>query len=137
VRIALLLLAFVVVALAKPAGSGVMPGKRESDPEVGRTLWKRSCWQCHGELGKGDGPGAAALVGGVPPLPTVEETEFDALVKVVQEGRGRMPAYAENIDRHDSRRIFIYLRELQGGRMKPDGPAPKENDEKADDAAEN
>lgn len=135
-RFALVLL-FVVAALAKPAGSGVMPGKRDPDPEVGRRLWKRGCWQCHGETGKGDGPAAASLLGGVPPFEVKDEGAFPELVDVVQKGRGRMPAYAEDIDKHDSRRILVYLLEVQSGRMDPTAPAKKDDDADEADADQN
>ncbi len=120
------------VAFAKPDGTSKMPTKRAPDYEVGKRLWAQSCWQCHGEAGKGDGPAAAALPGGVPSLEgKVRGEDFDALVKVVQDGRGRMPAYSENIDQHDSRRILQYLRDVMEG--KP--PPPSEDKEKDEEPA--
>ncbi|MFZ5477675.1 MAG: c-type cytochrome [Myxococcota bacterium] len=107
-----------------------MPTKRPPDAEVGERLWKQSCWQCHGEKGRGDGPAAAALPGGVPPL-EARDARFDALVTVIQQGRNRMPAYAEDIDKHDARRILVYLKEVQEGRYRKKGAA-KDTDE--DDA---
>lgn len=103
---------------SKPNGDSVVATKRDSDEDAGRRLWNRSCWQCHGELGKGDGPAAASLVGGVPSLEgKVKTADFDALVGVIQAGRGRMPAYAEDIDKHDSRRILVYLEARMAGRV--------------------
>lgn len=117
------------VALAKPDGTSTMPTKRAPDYEVGKRLWKQSCWQCHGEAGKGDGPAAAALPGGVPSLEgKVKGDKFEPLVKIIQDGRGRMPAYAENIDQHDSRRILVYLRDVMEGKAPPP-PEKKEGEE--------
>jgi mono/diheme cytochrome c family protein len=113
----------------------VVATKRDSDEETGRRLWNRSCWQCHGEVGAGDGPAAAALVGGVPSLAgKVSPSGYDALVKVILEGRGRMPAYVEDLDKHDSRRILVYLEGRMSGRVgatpakaKDDGKGAEEN----------
>lgn len=132
VRVALVsaLLSVAGGALAKPDGTSTMPTKRPSDYEVGKKLWKQSCWQCHGEKGLGDGPAAAALVGGVPSLQgKVKGNRFDALVKVIQSGRGAMPAYAENIDEHDSRRILQYLRDTLEGKAPPPTPEKAADDD--------
>lgn len=113
-------------ALAKPDGTSKMPSKRPPDYEVGKRLWTQSCWQCHGDKGLGDGPAAAALPGGVPSLEgKVKGEQFDALVRVIQEGRGRMPAYSETIDEHDSRRILVFLRDVLEGKA----PPPSEKDD--------
>jgi mono/diheme cytochrome c family protein len=120
----------VGAAVAKPDGTSTMPSKRPPDYEVGKKLWTQSCWQCHGATGKGDGPAAAALVGGVPSLEgKIKGAEFDALVDVIQQGRGRMPAYSEDIDEHDSRRILQYLKDTLEGK-KP--PPPQNEKDKAD-----
>jgi len=97
-----------------------MPTKRPPDSEVGKKLWAQSCWQCHGEAGKGDGPAAAALPDGVPSLEgTIKGDKFDELVKVIQGGRGRMPAYSEDIDAYDTRRVLQYLRDVMEGKAPP------------------
>ena len=127
-------------AVAKAAGKSTakspkkyaVPSKRPPDRERGRELWLQSCWQCHGEQGKGDGPAATALPDGVPTLESkVSKEQFEALVKVIQDGKGRMPAYKEDIDKHDARRILIYLQDALQGRTEPQ----KEKDDKEDDAA--
>lgn len=119
-------------AASKAATKSSVPSKRPPDRERGRELWLQSCWQCHGEEGKGDGPSAAALPEGVPTLEhKVSKDQFDALVKVISDGKGRMPAYKEDIDKHDSRRILIYLQDALQGRTE----AQKEKDDKEDDGA--
>lgn len=135
----LLLLAFGGAALAKPAGSGVMPTKRDEDPEVGRRLYKQSCWECHGAEGKGDGPAAASLIGGVPSLEgkIKDPKDYDALVKVIEEGRGRMPAYQEDIDKHDARRILVFLDELLAGKSTMESTKKEAKEEEDDDNNKN
>ena len=114
---------------AKANGDSAVPTKRPPDIDVGRTLWARSCASCHGETGRGDGPAAAAVVGGVAALPAVPR-DPEAWVGVVQDGRGRMPAFAETLDAHDTRRVLRYLQERQAGRAgaRPDAPPPAEAD---------
>jgi mono/diheme cytochrome c family protein len=117
-------------ALAKPDGTSKMPTKRPPDYEVGQRLYTQSCWQCHGETGKGDGPAASALVGGVPSLAGKLDGNLEPLIDVVQDGRGHMPAYAEDIDARDSRRILEYLRDKMAGRTPPKpGGKPTDDDE--------
>ncbi|GDX78317.1 hypothetical protein LBMAG42_01280 [Deltaproteobacteria bacterium] len=115
---------------AKTPKKYAVPSKRPPDRERGRELWLQSCWQCHGEEGKGDGPAATALPDGVPTLESkVSQAQFDALVKVIQDGKGRMPAYKEDIDKHDARRILIYLQDALQGRTE----AQKDKDDKDED----
>lgn len=123
----------------KKPGDTTRPTKRLGDREQGELLYKRSCWQCHGERGLGDGPAATALVGGVPSLvgrirsKDAERLEDqDALIRAIQEGKGRMPAYSEDIDKSDSRRILLYIRDVLEG--KGAGPPRKEEPEEAADA---
>jgi mono/diheme cytochrome c family protein len=115
-----------------PAGdkTTAMPTKRPSDHDGGKRLYEQSCWQCHGDAGRGDGPAANDIPGGVPSLAgKLDPKQLDALVKVIQDGRGRMPAYSEDIDRHDSRRILVYLREKMDGVKTDDAPDAGDDEE--------
>ncbi|MDP2317166.1 MAG: cytochrome c [Pseudomonadota bacterium] len=124
---------FAGAALAKPDGTSTMPSKRPADYEVGKRLWAQSCWQCHGTSGKGDGPAAAALPGGVPSLEgKMRAEDIPRMVAVVQAGKGRMPAYSEDIDEHDTRRTLIYIKDVLEGRK----PPPAEKDAGDEDASE-
>lgn len=117
---------------AAPASTGSVPDERLPDRERGRELYLLSCWQCHGKEGKGDGPAAANLPGGVPSLESkVTKARFDELVKLIQDGKGPMPAYAEDIDKHDSRRILIYLQDALQGRTEARGEKEKADDDDA------
>lgn len=121
---------FIPSAGAAPPAATV-PTKRPPDRERGRELYLLSCWQCHGTQGKGDGPAAANLVGGVPSLEQkVTKERFDELVRLIQDGKGTMPAYREDIDKHDSRRILVYLQDALQGRTEARG---EKDDAKDDD----
>ena len=118
--------AALVLTLAGAVLAG-MPTKRPEDHVRGRTVFMQSCWQCHGASNNGEGPAAEALVGGVPDLRgKMSEDRFDALIPVILEGRGKMPAYAEEMDKHDARRVLVYLHRLDTGEETPPvTPAPK------------
>ncbi len=121
--LALVLLGGVAVA--------AVPTKRPPDPERGRTLYRENCWSCHGWTGEGNGPMAALLPTVSPPLAgRYEKERYDALVELILEGKGDMPAYAQVMDRHDARRILIWLATLDP--EKPHDPA----DDKPQKAAE-
>lgn len=77
----------------------------------GKELYDDLCFQCHGATGLADSPMAQstkspALAG------VIDETEFPKAISVIQEGKGLMPAYEMVIDKHDSKRILIYLARL-------------------------
>ena len=129
-------LLLAMLALAAPEKSTTtVPSKRPPDPEVGKRLWTQSCWQCHGETGKGDGPASSSVPGGVPAWEAkLQDEDFARLIDVIEDGRGRMPAYAEVIDRHDARRILVYLRDL--GEGKPPPPPPPVNEPEDDEGGE-
>lgn len=129
-----LLLAGAALAAPEKKSTG-MPTKRAPDPEVGMRLYNQSCWQCHGMTGKGDGPAAGSVLGGVPSLvdavkalPDGKEGAWAPMIDVIQQGKGKMPAYAEDIDKHDSKRILIYLKGVVEGKA-----PPKPEGDKADE----
>lgn len=120
---------FAPVATAASPNAPAMPTSRKPDRERGRDLWLQSCWECHGTEGKGDGPAADAVPGGVPSLEgKVPDSRIDELVDLVEDGKGRMPAYREDIDKHDARRILKYLQDALAGH--PEAKSEKEGEEK-------
>lgn len=111
----------------KPSDTTV-PTRRPRDREIGRTLWRQSCSQCHGAEGHGDGPAAAALPQGVPTLAgRLTEANLDAMTDLVLQGRGRMPAYSETIERGDVKRTLRYVMDALAGRgAVEEAPEPEE-----------
>ena len=58
------------------------------------TLYAQRCLGCHGPSGKGDGPLAAALPNPVPDFSeTVQRRSVSQIRKIIQQGKGIMPAY--------------------------------------------
>lgn len=118
------------------AVNATIPKKRPEDDIKGKELWERSCWHCHGKGNAGDGPAAADLPVGVPNLQgEIREDRFEALTDTIMQGKGAMPAFEVELDRHNARRILVYLnkldREESWPKTKRGGAA---EDEAADDS---
>ena len=86
-----------------------VPKKLPPPKERGENLYKELCWQCHGASGKGDGPLSKVTM--APKVTGLAKEKEKSYIDIIQNGKGRMPAYAEVIDRHDSRRILLWLRD--------------------------
>jgi mono/diheme cytochrome c family protein len=102
-----------------------VPKKMPPSKERGETLYAELCWQCHGAQGKGDGPLARIVqASGIAGVGKEKEKEY---IDIIQNGKGRMPAYAEVIDRHDSRRILLWLRDPKPSKSNKEEKQPKED----------
>lgn len=108
----------VVAALSSGPVQAKVPTKLKPDPERGRDLYQDLCWQCHGPAGLGDGPLSEALSVRPPSLRDRDEATWPELLPIIGGGRGDMPAFAESIDRYDSRRILVWLAALDQGETK-------------------
>ena len=74
----------------------------------GKELYDDLCFQCHGVNGMADTPLAKSTSS--PKLAgQFLDGNYAEGIKVVQQGVGVMPAYEMIIDKHDTKRILIYL----------------------------
>ncbi|MGB0641610.1 MAG: c-type cytochrome, partial [Myxococcota bacterium] len=86
------------------------PTRRLPDDERGAELYMKNCWMCHGKVAEGNGPAAEALSTESPALAKrYEKTEWDKVIRVIMDGKGDMPAFSPVMDRHEARRILIWL----------------------------
>lgn len=109
-----------ILALSSVALAG-RPSKRPSDDERGKELYTRHCLSCHGPTGGGDGPAAAAMVGGVPDLRgKIAGDRLDTQVTLVLDGKARMPSYENSFDKYDAKRLLNWWAKQTG----PDADPP-------------
>ena len=102
----------LLAVLLTTAVQAAQPGKLKPDIERGEQLYLENCWHCHGKGALGDGPlaqqgpvPAPALAGRVP-------TDSDPWVTIIHRGKDTMPAFGPVFDRHDARRVLVWLAAL-------------------------
>jgi mono/diheme cytochrome c family protein len=101
------------------------PTRRLPDNERGGELYMKNCWMCHGKMAEGDGPSAVALNSESPALAKqYEKAEWDKMIRIIMDGKGDMPAFSPVMDRHEARRILVWLEE-----PKPVKPRTKKSKE--------
>lgn len=102
------------------AGKGSAATKAASAaPERGRTIYKANCVACHGESGKGDGPGAGVLK--PPPrdhtdrayMSTLSDQEIGDIIRMggAIKGKPLMPSHPQ-IAGDDLASLIGYVRSL-------------------------
>lgn len=93
----------------------------QGDVQKGKTIFSQNCAVCHGDSGKGDGPGAAALT--PKPRDLTDRTYMDArnddvLFKIIKEGGtavGKsplMPPWSPTLKDQEIRDLISFLRAL-------------------------
>jgi mono/diheme cytochrome c family protein len=94
-----------------------MPSSGSSDASValGDQVYKERCVLCHGPLGKGDGPGAAALN----PKPRnhtdgayMNARTDEQLLEVIRTGKGNMPAWGKILTEEQIQAVLKHVRSL-------------------------
>ena len=106
-----------------------VPKKLPPSKERGENLYNDLCWQCHGQTGKGDGPVASSLAMTMSDISGKSSQSEKDRIDIIQQGKGKMPAYEQVIDRHDSRRILMWLKNPVPQKSKEE-PAKKKEEEK-------
>jgi mono/diheme cytochrome c family protein len=87
------------------------------DPlHVGRRIYAERCANCHGVLGRGDGPTGRLLAGGVGDLtPALRQKDDRLLIQAIADGMGPMPAFAPALNDAEQQALVVYLRDLGRG----------------------
>lgn len=99
----LLLLSLSLLLAAAPA--------RAADPSNGGALYQRLCAQCHGTRGQPVLPVAPDFS-----VPTALLQPDPALLGVIRDGRGAMPAYQGQLREREMLDLIAHLRTLKGRR---------------------
>jgi mono/diheme cytochrome c family protein len=93
---------------------------RDTSPEERRaraaqTLWRVTCASCHGHQGRGDGP--SRMPGATLPDMTSAAWQSgitdEAILQVVREGRGSMPAFGERLAPNALTQLVGHIRALR------------------------
>ena len=104
-------LAAIVLSLAITAlGTGA---SFAADADAGKAVFEKSCVSCHGKDGKGN-PAMAKVMGEKALNLTTKETadkSDEQLMKVVAEGRGKMPAQ-KSLSKDEQKQVVAYVRTL-------------------------
>jgi mono/diheme cytochrome c family protein len=84
--------------------------------DAGRGTWIKECRDCHGDSGRGDGPGAARLERPIPDLrePTIAAQSDGAMFFKVKTGRRPMPGYRDMLSDESIWNVVNYMRQLVG-----------------------
>ena len=125
---------FIAIALAL---AEQQPSRLERSDVRGKALYQQYCMGCHGEKALGDGPLATSSTPTAPALAGIfQQNEYPSAIRLIQDGKGSMPAYEQLLDRTDTKKILIYLRRLdpQTGenlREKKEKNSPEQQSEEA------
>lgn len=84
------------------------------DPrQVGRQIYASRCVSCHGRQGRGDGPVARFLKGGVGDLTPALKGKGDGLLHdAIAAGVGAMPSFASALTDMERQALVVHLRDL-------------------------
>ena len=103
------------------SGSAAASKSAAGGPGRGRELYKANCVACHGESGKGDGPGAGVLK--PPPrdhtdrayMSTLSDQEIADIIRMggAIKGKPLMPSHPQ-INGQDLTSLVAYVRSLSG-----------------------
>ncbi len=108
----------------------IQKGFAQNDASTGKELFKSNCSPCHGESGKGDGPGGQVLP--VKPANLGERIAENAytdqyLFDVISKGGASvgksnfMPAWSGALNDQQIRSIVVFLRTLPAPANPPNG----------------
>lgn len=102
------------VAPARAAKKKNPVAATEASLKRGREVWIKECASCHGEKGRGDGPGIKDLEvkpGDLTDAHSVAHSDGELFWKIT-EGRKPMPSFAETFSEEDRWNVINYLRQL-------------------------
>jgi mono/diheme cytochrome c family protein len=98
--------ALIILPLAWPITS------LAADADAGKTAYEKSCAGCHGKDGKGN-PGMAKVLGekglNIVGKETTQKSDA-ALLKIIAEGSGKMPA--SKLSNDEQKQALSYMRSL-------------------------
>jgi mono/diheme cytochrome c family protein len=107
--------ATVVVLLGLLASQLPVPGKAAAAP--GQEIYQKRCQVCHGADGKGNPKMAETLKVEIQDLtaPAALGKPEAELLKIVADGKGKMPPFQKVLTEQDRQAVLGYIRQLATG----------------------
>jgi len=105
--------------IAPPAASPLeiqkasSPSRNEQGSrDKGKSVYTTHCLNCHGRMGKGDGPIGKMLIPPAANLTVLGEKSNQELLKTIQEGRPgtAMPSWKGDLSPQEIRNVLLYVR---------------------------
>jgi mono/diheme cytochrome c family protein len=113
--------------------AAAQPSRPAGPPHPGRAVYVKHCATCHGDTGRSDGPGAAALPIKPPPFTDgrlLNPLPDDFLYRVIRDGAGavglapQMPAFGPFLTEREIRDVVAYVRTLAQPPYRPPSTPP-------------
>jgi cytochrome c oxidase cbb3-type subunit III len=91
-----------------------LPAARAGEAKAGKAQYDKLCVSCHGADGKGNPAMAKAMGEKGLNLTTreVKEAKDEDLIKVIVEGKGKMPASGKGLSKSEQKDVVDYVRSL-------------------------
>ena len=89
-----------------------VPAMLNADTKAGEDTFKTKCAVCHGSDGSGDTEIGKALQAADLRTPDVQKVSTVDLVKIVQDGKNKMPPFKDKLTANQIKDVAAYLRTL-------------------------
>ncbi len=108
----LLMRSAVILAIA---AFSVGMAMAQSASDKGAEVFKKSnCAMCHGADGKGQTPAGKSMKAGDFTSSDVQNLKDSELQNIIENGKGKMPAYKSKLKDEEVEQIVAYIRTLKG-----------------------
>jgi mono/diheme cytochrome c family protein len=89
----------------------VLPAVAQAQDDAAK-IFKANCVLCHSANGSGDSTAGKALKAKDLRSAEVQKKSDAELLAVISKGKGKMPAFAEQIQPADMKKVVVYVRQL-------------------------
>ena len=92
-----------------------LPAASAGEAKAGKTQYDKLCTSCHGADGKGNPAMAKAMGEKGLNLTTkeVKDAKDEELIKVIVEGKGKMPASGKGLSKAEQKEVLGYIRSFK------------------------
>ena len=106
--------AVAIAALAFAASLTWISAAGAGEAKAGKAQYDKLCTSCHGADGKGNPAMAKAMGEKGLNLTTkeVKDAKDEELIKVIAEGKGKMPASGKSLSKSEQKEVIEYVRSL-------------------------